>query len=237
MNDPVSFLTAFSGGLLSFFSPCVIVLLPAWLAWLAGVNLSAADLLPNKSSRLLISSLWFALGFTLVFVALGASLGWLTSWLHQSDLWLERIGGLVMIMMGLVAAGLIRIPFFSQSHQTGVAKLSGRKLAPWLLSFFGGVIFSVSWTPCVSPILAGILVLAGVEGSIREGILLLLFYSLGLVVPLVVISLAADRAQKFLSARAKWFKIVNKIVGVILIIIGVLLLTGNFSRWMSLLGN
>lgn len=236
MTETVSIFTAFGGGLLSFFSPCVIVLLPAWLAWLAGVNLSA-DQAPRQSRRLLISSLWFALGFTLVFIALGASLGWLTSWLHGADVWLERIGGIIMILLGLIMTGLIKIPFLTRPHQGEMTKLAGRKLAPGLLSFLGGIIFSVSWTPCVSPILASILVLAGVEASIRQGILLLLFYSLGLVIPLIIISLVADQAQKFLSDKAKWFNMIYKVAGVILVIIGILLVTGNFTRWLSLLGN
>lgn len=231
MTEAVSIFTAFGGGLLSFFSPCALALLPAWLAWLAGVNLSSAD---PKSYRLLVSALWFALGFTLVFVALGASLGWMTSWLHQADVWLERIGGIVMILLGLVVTGLIKIPWLSRPHQGEMPKLAGSKGAPWLLSFLGGIIFSVSWTPCVSPILAGILVLAGVEGSVRQGSLLLFFYSLGLVIPLIAISFTADRAQRFLSDRAKWFNIVNKVAGVILIIIGILLVTGNFTRWLGL---
>lgn len=230
MTNTVSIFAAFSGGLLSFFSPCVIVLLPAWLAWLAGVNISQAR---QGRGRLLISSLWFALGFTLVFIALGASLGWATSWLHQADVWLERLGGIVMIVLGLVVVGLIKLPWLSQTHRKEIPKLAGRQLAPWLLSFLGGIIFSISWTPCVSPILAGILVLAGVERSIQQGVLLLLFYSLGLVLPLLVISLAADRAQKFLSDQAKWFNIVSKVAGVILILVGLLLVTGNLARGLS----
>lgn len=234
MTEVISIFTALGGGLLSFFSPCVIVLLPAWLAWLAGVSLTSGDSGKSGSARLLASALWFALGFTLVFIALGASLGWATSWLHQADIWLERIGGIVMILLGLMVVGLIKTPWLSRPHQGGMPALTGRKLAPWLLSFLGGIIFSVSWTPCVSPILAGILVLAGVEGSVRQGMILLAFYSLGLVLPLLVISLAADRAQKFLSDKAKWFNIINKVAGVILVIIGILLVTGNFTRWLGL---
>lgn len=233
MTEAISIFTALGGGLLSFFSPCVLALFPTWLAWLAGVNLTAVGSDKSSSARLLVSALWFALGFTLVFIALGASLGWVTSWLHQADIWLARIGGIVMILLGLAVVGLIKTPWLSRPHQREIPALTGRKLAPWLLSFLGGLIFSVSWTPCVSPILAGILVLAGIAGSVQQGSLLLLFYSLGLVIPLIAISLVADQAQKFLSDKAKWFNIINKVAGVILVIIGILLVTGNFTRWLS----
>ena len=237
MNDSLSIFTAFVGGLVSFFSPCVIVLLPAWLAWLAGVNFSRADRESRQSGRLLSSSLWFALGFTLVFVALGVSVGWLSFWLREADVWLTRIGGIIMIILGVLMIGLIPIPFINPFRLKGLTDVTRRKIAPWLFSFFGGIVFSVGWTPCVSPILAGILIVAGVEGSAGQGGWLLFFYSLGLIIPLIAVSLVADRFQKFLSARIKWFKIVNKVAGVILVVIGILLLTDNFSRGLGILGS
>lgn len=236
MTDSISIGAAFIGGLVSFFSPCVIVLLPAWLAWLAGVNSPPPEKNISVARDLLVSSLWFSLGFTLVFVALGASVGGLSAWLHQVDLWLMRIGGAVMIFLGIGLLGIIRLPFISKTHQPRLTGLARRRLAPWLLSFFGGIVFSVGWTPCVSPILAGILIIAGVEGSVAQGSGLLFFYSLGLVLPLIVVSLGADRAQRFLSGRTKWFKIMNMLAGVILVVVGILLLTGNFSRWLSFFG-
>lgn len=236
MNESLSIFAAFTGGLVSFFSPCVVVLLPAWLAWLAGVNLIPADQKSRQPGRLLASSLWFALGFTLVFVVLGASVGWLSSWLHRADTWLMSIGGVVMIILGIMMTGLFPVPFLNAPHRKSLAVISRRRFAPWLLSFFGGIVFSVGWTPCVSPILAGILIIAGVEGSVAWGGWLLFFYSLGLVLPLIAVSLGADRARRFLSGRTKWFKIINMLAGVILVVVGILLLTGNFSRWLSFFG-
>jgi cytochrome c-type biogenesis protein len=158
----------------------------------------------------------------------------LSTWLHQVSGWIERVGGAVIIFLGLMLVGAIKLPWLSRSHQWRVTAPAGAGTARRLFfAFLGGLIFGVGWTPCLGPVLAAILVLAGQGGSVAAGAQLLFIYTLGLMVPLLVISLGIDTAQKFLSRGAKWFNIVNKLAGTILVIVGVILLLGV---WPKLLG-
>ena len=145
-SDPVTIGAAFSGGLISFFSPCVLVLVPAFLAYISGASL-------NKNTsrwQIFISTLIFSLGFTLVFVLLGASLGWLSESLQNFDVWLEKIGGAVIIFFGLVIWGVIKIPWFSAEHKVNLKIKSRSNFFRLLGAFILGIIFAIGWTPLLA---------------------------------------------------------------------------------------
>ncbi|MFC1617739.1 cytochrome c biogenesis CcdA family protein [Patescibacteria group bacterium] len=224
---------ALLGGLVSFISPCVIVLIPAFLAYLSGTHLGEQ----SSRWRVLASTLIFTLGFTIVFVLLGASLGWLSESLQNFDLWLERIGGILIVFFGLVILGVIKIPWLQSEHKINLQ--AKRKNAIWqgVSSFLLGIVFAVGWTPCVSPILAAILVMAGTSGSVTNGAFLLLIYSIGLMIPFIIVGIFLNWFAPRIARHTRTLNIINKIAGVLLIAFGIIVLTGNLPRVMSLLFN
>jgi cytochrome c-type biogenesis protein len=225
----VSLLTAFTAGLLSFLSPCVLPLVPAYLSFLSGASIQ--DLRSGAVSVSLWSpgfrrALGFVAGFSLVFVALGASATWLGRWLLERLPVLTNVAGVAVIIVGLHLTGLVRIPFLYrerrwqvQSQRAGVGT-----------AFLIGLAFAFGWTPCIGPILAGILAYAGAQETVGQGIRLLAIYSLGLAVPFLATALAVDRALGWLERFKRYLHAVEIASGLLLIAVGVLLLAGGFAR-------
>jgi cytochrome c-type biogenesis protein len=229
MDQSLNFILAFVAGFISFFAPCVVILIPAFLAHLAGVSL--VDVAQEKEKKfhwtIFINTIFFVLGFTVIFVALGASLGFLSKFVIDFQVWLNRIGGLVIIFFGLVTMDLIKIKFLQSTHKLQIKKANKVK---YLGSFIVGSAFAIGWTPCVGPILAAILLLAGSSGTINAGVGLLLAYSAGLMIPYLVTGAFTSWAAKFLSSHGKFIKYFNYIAGVLLIILGVLIFTNYFPK-------
>ncbi len=225
----VSLLAAFTAGLLSFLSPCVLPLVPAYLSFLSGA--SVQDLRSGASRVGLLShgfrrALGFVAGFSLVFVALGASATWLGQWLLARLPVLTKVAGLAVIIVGLHLTGLIRIRALYrerrwqvQSRRTGIGT-----------ALLIGVAFAFGWTPCIGPILAGILAYASTQETLGQGVRLLLIYSLGLAVPFLGTALAVDRALGWLDRFKRYLHWVEVASGALLIFVGVLLITGGFTR-------
>lgn len=220
---------AFLAGLSSFFAPCVTVLVPAFLSHMAGVSLS--DLQSGDTSRqkaIFLNTLLFILGFTIVFVLLGASIGFFSTLIRDFQVWIGRIGGIVIIYLGLASLKLVPSPF--SRLQAG---LPVRSSVGYLSSVLVGSAFAIGWTPCVGPVLAAILVLAGTSASLTSGVSLLLAYSIGLMLPFLVVGLFTARSSQFLSTHPRLINTLSILGGISLIILGILVFTNSFAILVS----
>jgi cytochrome c-type biogenesis protein len=221
MNDiPISI--AFLAGLVSFASPCVLPIIPGFLAYIAGTSLG------NNSNKkeIFLSSLFFVLGFSIVFALLGVLLNTLLANVaYGAQIWLSRIGGIIIITFGLYLIGLLRIPWLERGH---AMKVDVKKHSRHITSFLFGFAFAAGWTPCVGAVLGAILALAATSPG--SSFALLLSYSIGLGIPFLLIGLFASRASSFIKRHAKAFVFISKAFGVVLVILGVLVFTGELAR-------
>ncbi|MEK7584606.1 MAG: cytochrome c biogenesis protein CcdA [Patescibacteria group bacterium] len=213
---------AFLAGLVSFLSPCVLPIIPGFLAYLAGTSL--ADAKENRKD-IFLNSLFFVLGFSVIFALLGVLLNTLLeSFAYDVQIWLSRIGGAIIIFFGLYLTGLLKIPFLEKTHTIQVKKRFKSKYAT---SFLFGLAFAAGWTPCVGAALGAILGLAASQPGAAFG--LLMAYALGLGMPFLVVGLFATRVQSFMARSAKYIHIINSLFGVILIVLGVLIFTQQLN--------
>jgi cytochrome c-type biogenesis protein len=220
-----SLITAFLGGLLSFASPCVLPLVPAYLSFLTGMTTTE---LAGGSRRIsvLAPALLFVAGFSAVFVAMGASASVLGHLLVQYRPILERAAGLLVVAFGVVLLGVIKAPWLYGELRTDLSRSRGLGRAS---AFVMGAAFAAGWTPCVGPILGAILTMAGSSGTVGRGALLLMAYSAGLGVPFMLVALLFGRARPLLAFLARHSLTVNRVAGSVMIIVGVLMLTGLFG--------
>jgi cytochrome c-type biogenesis protein len=216
---------AFIAGVASFLSPCVLALVPAYVGYLSG---RAAGGEGGANSRFITFThgLAFVLGFSLVFVLLGVAASALGGLLYDLRTWLGRIGGLVVIVFGLHMIGVIRIPFLE--YDTRMQTMPDPKLG-YLSSALMGVFFSAGWSPCVGPVLGAILTLALNGGSISSGAVLLSAYSAGLAVPFLIAALGIGWVTTILRKYSKVMRYTEIVMGVLMVIIGVMLMTGAFN--------
>lgn len=228
MNGDLTLLLAALAGLTSFFAPCVTVLVPAFLSHMAGVSLTDLQRGASRQKTIFLNTLTFIIGFTAVFVLLGASLGFLSTLVRDFQVWLGRVGGLVIIYLGLASLKLVPSPF--AGLHTGLPVKSS---VGYLSSLLVGASFAIGWTPCVGPVLAAILVLAGTSASLTAGIILLLAYSAGLMLPFLIVGLFTAKSARFLSAHPRLINGLSMVGGVILIILGILVFSGSFALLVS----
>jgi cytochrome c-type biogenesis protein len=219
MSSQVSFGVAFVAGLASFLSPCVLPLVPIFLAQMVGQSVSQAAETATKRMVTFLHSLAFVAGFTLAFIALGATASTLGSFLHANQFLLREVGGVLLVIIGLHMTGILKLPFlYWQKH---FEFHPSRPSYP--ASFLIGIIFAIGWTPCVGLILGPILGLAANAATLRQGVLLLLVYSLGLGIPFLLLGLGLDRFSRLL----KWLKPhlgkIEVATGVIMIALGILI--------------
>ncbi len=221
--EPISILVAFSAGLLSFFSPCVLPLVPVYLASLYG-----PEIFESRASQIrfpvFLHSLSFVIGFSLVLVALGASVGLLGFALGAHLLIMREIAGILLVVFGLLLLAAIKMPWlnFEKRLTPSLGLTTG-----YLRSFLTGSIFSLAWTPCVGPILGGILTLALGSEAAFEGAYLLAIYSLGLGLPFLVVGVAFDFLTPLLKRIQRYSSLVYILSGVLLIAVGILILTNR----------
>jgi cytochrome c-type biogenesis protein len=213
---------AFVAGILSFLSPCVLPLVPSYVSFITGLSL---DELGQRRWLALTHALLFVSGFTIIFLALGASATQLGRLLNQYQVWLERIGGLLVIFFGLYLMGVIRLGALARERRF---HLQDKPLG-YLGSLLVGLAFGAGWTPCIGPILGAILTYAAVETSLREGMTLLLAYSLGLAVPFLVAALAVERFIEWFRRFRRFIPLTTRLAGGILVLVGLLLVTGYFT--------
>ncbi len=222
---------AFLAGLVSFLSPCVLPLVPGYLSYitgLTGAELAAeadASTVRRKTSRVVIGTALFVAGFSAVFVTLAAAFGAVSGWLFENALWLERVLGIVVIVLGLMVAGWI--PGLNRQWKITRTPTVGLWGAPVL-----GVIFGLGWTPCIGPTLSAVLSLAANEGSAARGAALGLAYCLGLGLPFLIVGLAFRRAAGALTWVKAHYRLVSGIGGGMLVAVGVLLVTGWWGQLM-----
>ncbi len=219
---------AFSAGLLSFLSPCVLPLVPSWLGFLTGMTL---DEMSRERRTALLHALLFTIGFSLVFMALGAGATALGATLRYNRDILERVAGVVIIVFGLYTMGVLKIGMFDREQRLHV----DRKPVGYLGSVLVGMAFAAGWTPCLGPILSAILMMAGPSGDVQYGVLLLGIYSLGLALPFLLVAFAIDRFGAAFMKFRRWIPWVQRVSGVMLVVVGILLVTGEFTRLASML--
>lgn len=225
METDVNLLIAFGAGILTFISPCVLPLIPAYISYITGLSLD--ELKTSGKSNLYhiaLNTLFFIIGFTIVFTALGASATYLGNVVSSYRDILRYVGGIIIIVFGLHIAGISPIKFLYTEKSLTLKK----KPKGFIGSFFVGLAFAIAWTPCVGPILSSILIYAGTQETVKKGVILLVSYSLGLGIPLLITSLAINIFLKFFNKIKKYFRVIEIIGGIILIIIGILIITDKF---------
>jgi cytochrome c-type biogenesis protein len=225
VGEPTSLglLVAFLAGLLSFLSPCVLPLVPSYIGFLTGLTL---DEMPGRRRTAMIHAVLFVAGFTLIFLLLGASATALGRSLNYYRVWLQRAGGLLIIFFGLVCLGVIKIGILQAERRVHLE----RKPVGYLGSLLVGIAFGAGWTPCIGPILGGILGLAAAADTLGRGLTLLGAYSAGLAVPFLAAAWAVDGFLEWFQKFRRYLPWVMRISGILLIVVGVLLLTGEFTR-------
>jgi len=226
----VSYAGALGAGVLSFLSPCVLPLVPPYLCFLGGVTLDQVagedEVDPNLLRKVFLAALAFVLGFSSVFVALGATASALGQVVADHLDLLSQIAGVIIAVLGLHFIGILRIPLLYREARfhadTRPASLIG--------SYVIGLAFAFGWTPCVGPVLAAILFVAGSENSVAYGSSLLAVYSLGIGIPFLAAALAVKPFMNFMKRFRKHMQTVERVIGVLLVITGVMFLTGTFSE-------
>ncbi len=226
MSENVTLLAAFVAGFLSFISPCVLPLIPGYISFVSGASLEDMRAGHGAARRqVLLSSLAFVLGFSIVFVALGASATAIGRFIFDKLPILTKIAGALIIIFGLHMMGVFRLGFLDNEKRAQTQ----RKPAGPIGALLVGIAFAFGWTPCIGPILAGILVVAGSKDTIGEGVLLLAVYSLGLGVPFLLTSLAIDRFFSVAAAIRRHYHAIELSSGGLLVAIGLLIFTGQLT--------
>jgi cytochrome c-type biogenesis protein len=218
---------AFVAGLVSFLSPCVLPIIPGFLAYLAGSSLRESQ---AKRGDIFLNSLFFVLGFAAVFSLLGVILNSiLVAVAYDVQLWLARIGGVLIIFFGLYLTGLVPIPFLQKEYKFSVKTRFASRL---FTSFVFGAAFAAGWTPCVGAVLGAILGLAASQPGLA--FILLFTYSLGLGLPFLLVGLFTSQAAAWINKYASVLAYINKIFGLFLVLLGILIFTQNLSQIASL---
>jgi cytochrome c-type biogenesis protein len=211
---PPGLFAAFIAGLISFLSPCVLPLVPSYLAVLGG----------GTGKKPIVGALLFVLGFTIVFISFGAGASALGSLMRQNKDLLGQIGGALIMIFGVIFLIKDRVPFLNQEYRADLGTASKFGLVAL------GAAFGAGWTPCIGPILGVILSIAGSSGNLGTGVGLLFVYSLGLAIPFLLAALAWDKIGSRFKAMGRYVGVVEKVSGVLLILAGLLLVTGNYAE-------
>lgn len=225
----ISFPIAFVAGVISFFAPCVVPLLPAYIGYVTGVSLKdlQASGFEKYRNKILVSSIFYILGFSLVFVVLGTAAAGVGYILRQFDYTIRVVGGFLIIILGLEFAGFLNIPFLATEHKIRLPSWTNR--LGYGRAFLVGIVFALAWTPCVGVILGTILALAAVSKTALIGAGLLFTYSLGISLPFMLVSLTLAHAPRYLPLISKKIGLLAKISGIFLIFLGILLLTDTYK--------
>ena len=213
---------AFGAGFISFLSPCVLPLIPGYISYISGESLG--DIV-EKQKKIILKTVLFSLGFSLVFISFGATASLIGNILLENSNTLRIIAGIIIIIFSLQLIGILNLNFLNQEKRFQTKNYSNNLFFPVLV----GAAFGFGWTPCIGPVLGSILTLAAVESSIGKGILLLSFYSLGLAIPFILSGYGISKFLAFSKNFRKNIKIVSVTGGVILLITGILILTNKLQ--------
>ncbi len=218
---------AFLAGLASFLSPCVLALVPAYIGYLGGRSVAVTGQVIDNRWVTFSHGLAFVIGFSLVFVILGAAASAIGVLLYDLRTWLARIGGVIVIVFGLHTMGVIHIPFLDFDTRPQFQPAPG---LGYLSSAVMGIFFSAGWAPCVGPVLGAVLTMALNTARVNQGVILLTAYSVGLAIPFLLAALGIGRAAELMRQHARAVRVVSVVTGAVMVIVGVLLLTGTMSR-------
>ena len=215
--------TAFLAGLISFLSPCVLPLIPGYISYISGTSFN--KLVEKKKNIMIVKTVFFTLGFSFVFIALGSTASLIgTFFLTNSNIF-RIIAGIIIIFFSLQLIGIINFNFMNKDIRIFTNRYSQSLAFPLVV----GAAFGFGWTPCIGPILGSILALAAIEESINKSILLLSFYSLGLAIPFIISGILIDKFLFFSKSFRKYISTITKVGGTILLLTGVAILTGQLQ--------
>lgn len=218
----MQYLIAFLEGIVTFISPCLLPMLPIYVSYFAGGG-------QRTTGKTLKCALGFVTGFSLVFMAMGALAGTVGSFLRQYQTAVDIISGLIVVIFGLSFLGLFKLNIFKGSQRT----VNTENMGFFSATLFG-MVFSIGWTPCVGVFLGSALMLASQQGHVMEGVLMLLAYSMGLGIPFVLSAVLIDYLKSAFQWIKKNYKVINVISGVLLIVIGIMMMTGTLSRLLTM---
>lgn len=231
----ISFPVAFVSGIVSFFAPCVVPLLPAYVAYVTGVSLQELrdgrggleDVTGKYGRQVFLSSIFYILGFSIIFVILGTAAAGVGQVLRQYDDVIRIAGGAIILILGLNFAGFLPLPFLSAERKFKIPEWMGH--LGYGRAFFIGIVFATAWTPCVGAVLGAILSLAAVSQSAATGASLLFVYSLGISIPFLIVSLTLAQAPVYLKVITRHIVFISRAAGLLLAILGILLLTDTYK--------
>lgn len=223
--ESVGLFTAFLFGVLSFLSPCVLPLVPGYISFISGLSFEELENEKKFLFKTFLSSVFFVLGFSVVFVSLGASATAVGKFLSDNMNVISKVAGVIIVLFGLHMTGIFKIKFLNYEAKL---KTQGKPLG-LIGAFIIGFAFAFGWTPCIGPVLATILVLASQQETVKQGILLLSVYSLGLGIPFILTSLSINLFFKWFSKIRKHLNVVEIVSGVILILLGILIFTNSLG--------
>lgn len=227
MDVTVSFPLAFAAGLVSFLSPCVLPVVPSYVAFVSGLTLEELrdGSVAGARRAAVLHSLAFVAGFTAVFM----TLGWAATAAGQAFArtlpWLSRLGGVALVVFGLYLTGLVKLPALSREVRLHLAS----RPSGYVGSFLVGVAFGAGWTPCIGPILASILLYVGMEATRGEGALLLATYAVGLGIPLLAASAMFNGFLAGVGRMRRWMVPLERLAGAVLVLVGVMMVTGSYA--------
>ena len=226
----MQYLLLFLEGMITFVSPCFLPILPVYIAYFAGGKGTGED-----RTKALRNAIGFVLGFTLVFVALGAFAGSIGSFLREYRTLVNIVSGSVVIVFGLNYLGVLRLNFANPETQGRLWKAVGTKPLTFFSAFLFGIVFSIGWTPCISAFLGAALLRAAQQGTMMEGMRMLFVFSMGLGLPLIASAILIDRMKGAFAFIKRHYRIINAFAGGLLVLVGILMMTGLFERLIALL--
>jgi cytochrome c-type biogenesis protein len=239
MVENPTFLAAFAAGVLSFISPCVLPLSPGYLSYISGLTLDemqgtgdGAMSLGAARRRVLVASIFFILGFSFVFICFGAAASVVGQYMLERQRLLAKIAAVIVIVFGLHTMGVLRIGWLYSEKRVQVEK----KPTSLFGAFFVGLAFAFGWTPCIGPILAGILAIAGTQQTVGQGVQLLAVYSAGLGLPFLLTAFAINQFFTVFKRIRKHYHLIEIISGLLLVLIGLLIFTNRFTliaKWLT----
>ena len=218
----LNLLIAFSGGFVSFLSPCVLPLIPGYISYISGQTL---DEIIEDKKLVLLKTIFFSVGFSIVFVSFGIAASFIGKFLINYSNQLRIIAGLIIILFSLQLIGLINLKILNSEARFFTKNYRNNSIFPVIV----GMAFGFGWTPCIGPILGSILALAAIEENIGKGILLLSFYSLGLAIPFIISGVLIDKFLFFSKSFRKYISTITKVGGAILLLTGIAILTGQLQ--------
>jgi len=224
-NENLSYSAALIAGLLSFFSPCILPLIPAYFSFITGLSLD--ELTENKAEtrrKVILSTVFYVAGFSFIFILFGASASFLGGIASQYAWIIRYLGGGIVIVFGLHLLGIINIKALHFEKRLHVQE----KPLHLMGTFVIGMAFGAGWSPCIGPMLGSILIVAGNQNTILKGILLLAVYSAGLALPFLILSFFIHSILDIMKRATKLINIINKVSGILLIVIGLLLIFDKF---------